>query len=163
MRAATARRVVKGREYAFGVALVLVFGVWLRWTTLQNGFFSDDISALAMAEGAYASPRHKLDLFDFTDGTPEDHDRLMRAGSLPWWTVPGLRLAMMRPLSSALILVDRSLFGDLAWPCHVHSFLWWLGAMLMVAALFRDLFPPVFALLALFLFALEEGHTLPLG
>jgi hypothetical protein len=70
---------------------------------------------------------------------------------------------MMRPLSSALILLDRALFGSVGWPCHVHSFLWWIGAMLMVAALFRDLFPPVLALLALFLFACEEGHTLPLG
>jgi len=163
MRVATARRLWRGREYAFGVGLIMLFGIWLRWPTLQNGFFSDDISALAMAEGAYASPRHKLDLFDFTDGTPADHDRLMRAGSLPWWTVPGLRLAMMRPLSSALILVDRALFGDAAWPCHVHSFLWWIGAMLMAAALLRDLFPAQLASLALFLFALEEGHTLPLG
>lgn len=163
MRVATARRVWNGREYAFGVGIILLFGVWLRWPTLQNGFFSDDISALAMAEGAYASPRNKLDLFDFTDGTPEDYDRLMKAGSLPWWTVPGLRLAMMRPLSSALMLMDRTLFGDHGWPCHLHSFLWWIGAMLMAAALLRDLFPPLVASLALFLFALEEGHTLPLG
>ncbi|HKU38636.1 MAG TPA: hypothetical protein VJR89_10830, partial [Polyangiales bacterium] len=131
--------------------------------TLENGYFSDDISALAMAEGAYAAPRGKLDLFDFTNGTPADHDLLMRAGSLPWWTAPGLRLAMLRPLSSALMLLDRALFGDDAFGAHVHSFLWWLGAMAMAAALLRDLFSPALATLALFVFVLEEGHTLPLG
>jgi hypothetical protein len=157
------RQFVQGRQGAVSVGLILLFGVWLRWPTLQNGFFSDDISALAMAEGAYAAPRGKLDLFDFTNGTPEDHALLMRAGSLPWWTAPGLRLAMLRPLSSALMLLDRALFGDQALWCHVHSFLWWLGAMLMAAALLRDLFSPALANIALFLFVLEEGHTLPLG
>src|SRR5262245_55131487 len=105
-------RLWRDRHGAIGVGLGLLFGVWLRWPTLQNGYFSDDISALAMAEGAYAAPRGKLDLFDFTNGTPADHTLLMRAGSLPWWTAPGLRLAMLRPLSSALMLLDRALFGD---------------------------------------------------
>ncbi len=152
-----------GREYAWTVTAIVVFGVWLRWPTLENGFFSDDISAIAMAEGKYAAPRSKLDLFNFTDGTTEDHDRLMRSGSLPWWTVPGLRLAMLRPLSSALMLLDRALFEDQAVLYHAHSFLWWIGVMVIAAVLLRQLFSVVMASLTLFLFALEEGHTLPLG
>jgi hypothetical protein len=135
----------------------------LRWPTLHNGFFSDDFVAAAMAEGKYAAPRGKLDLFNFTDGTPEDYARLTRVGSLPWWTVPGLRLAMLRPLSSALVLLDHALFGDDAWAYHVHSLLWWFGAMLMAAVVLRDLFPAPLAACALALFAAQQGHTLLLG
>ena len=149
--------------YWVWVALILAFGTWLRWPTLYNGFFSDDLVADAMADGEYAAPRGKLDLFNFTDGTPEDYKLLTRVGSLPWWTVPGLRLAMLRPLSSALILLDRALFGDNAFLYHIHSLLWWLGAMVMAAVLLRDLFSAPLAGCALTFFAVEQGHTLPLG
>jgi hypothetical protein len=155
--------VLHKNAYRVSVALVILLGIWLRWPSLYNGFFSDDMTAVAMVKGVYASPRAPLDLFNFTDGTPQDHARLMRYGSLPWWTADHLRMAMMRPLASALILVDQRLFGKHALPYHVHSMVWWVALMLAAAGLFNDLFTVPVASAALLLFALEEGHTFTLG
>jgi hypothetical protein len=41
--------------------------------------------------------------------------------------------------------------------------LWWFLLLLATASLYRELFPDKLALLALFLFALKEGHTFVLG
>jgi hypothetical protein len=155
--------VLRKHAYSLSVAFILVFAVWLRWPTLHNGFFSDDVVAIAMADHVYAAPRRALDLFDFSDGTPSDHQQLMAYGSLPWWTVDGLRLAMLRPLASVLTLADYHLFGTDALPCHVHSLFWWFLLLLATASLYRELFNDRLALLALFLFTLKEGHTFVLG
>ncbi len=152
-----------GFAYAAWVLLSIGAGLWLRWPTLDNGFASDDFVESAMLEGTYPAPRAPLDLFNFADGSSADNARLMRFGALPWWTVPGLRLAMMRPLSSALVVADRALFGRDARLYHVHSFVWWVVLMLVAAWLLRELFSAPVASLAIVLFALEEGHTLPLG
>jgi hypothetical protein len=149
--------------YTVSVVAVLSFAVWLRWPTVHNGFFSDDIVAMAMAKNAYGAPRAPLDLFSFAAGTPDDQQRLLQYGSLPWWTIDGLRLAMLRPLASVTTLADHAVFGMDAYFCHVHSTLWWIGLLLATAVLYRDLFPPRMAVLALLLFALKEGHTFTLG
>ncbi len=149
--------------YTACVLFALVLGVCLRWSTLYAGFASDDFIEPAMLDGVYPSPRGPLDLFDFVRGTPDDNRTLMHYGALPWWTVSGLRLAMLRPLASVLIIVDRKLFGSDPFPYHVHSMLWWVALMLVAAALFRRLFPRPVASIAIVLFALEEGHTLPLS
>jgi hypothetical protein len=159
----SAGSVLSRHAYSWVVASIVVFGLWLRWPTLYNGFFSDDMVAMAMAQGAYASPRAPLDLFDFVDGSALDQVRLMNFGSLPWWTVDRLRMRMLRPLASALSQVDQRLFGKNALPYHVHSMLWWVALLLAAAALFRRLFSPPLAAISLLLFALEEGQTLNLG
>jgi hypothetical protein len=155
--------VLRKHAYSISVALILLVAVWLRWPTLHNGFFSDDVVAIAMADNVYAAPRRPLDLFDFSDGTPADLEKLMAYGALPWWTADGLRLAMLRPLASVLTLVDYRLFGTDPLPCHVHSMFWWFLLLLATASLYRELFNDKLALLALVLFTLKEGHTLVLG
>lgn len=149
--------------YVACVLAAIALGLWLRWPTLHNGFVSDDYVFAAMLEGTYPAPRAALDLFTFADGSHSDNARLTSYGALPWWTVSGLRLAMMRPLSSALVVLDRALFGNDAFAYHVHSMVWWVLLMGAVAALLRALFPAPVACLSIVMFALEEGHTLPLG
>ena len=132
-------------SYAACVVLVIALGVILRASALETGFFSDDFVQAAMLEGRYAAPRGPLDLFAFADGTPEDRARLMRVGALPWWAAEDLRLSMLRPLSSALVIADRALFGDDAFAYHLHSLAWWLFLVMVSARLLRELFGPTVA------------------
>jgi hypothetical protein len=125
--------------------------------------FSDDFVEAAMLDGVYPAPRGALDVFDFTDGSARDRAALINYGALPWWSVPGLRLSMLRPLASALAALDHALFGRHIVLYHVHSAVWWAAAVVAVWLLYARLLPLRIAALALLVFVLEEGHTLPLG
>jgi hypothetical protein len=151
-----------GRYCAISFACI-AFGLALRAATFTSGMFSDDFVETAMLDGSYPAPRGMFDVFDFTNGSAHDRAALMNYGALPWWTVPGLRLAMLRPLPSALVWLDRAWFGSNAVLCHVHSALWWVLAVVAVAALYAHVLTARVAALALLVFALEEGHTLPLA
>jgi hypothetical protein len=147
--------------YAVVVALAIATGVGLHWEALSSGFGSDDYVEYAMLEGVYPVKRAPLDLFNFADGSPEEARKLMNFGSLPWWNHPNLRLAMMRPLSSALILFDHTVFKKQLVYFHIHSMLWWAFLIVCVAALLGELLPTWMAAIAVILFAIEEGHALP--
>jgi hypothetical protein len=148
--------------FAATVALVLLLGAWLFAPTLELGLFADDYMLMAVIDGQFPAPRHALDLFNFVDGTREDAHALQRLGSIAWWSSPDLRVAFMRPLSSALFRLDRVLFGDALWAYHAHSIAAW--ALLVIAAglLYLRMFPgwPVAALATAF-FALDQSHHGP--
>jgi hypothetical protein len=83
------------------VVLAIGGGIWLRWHAQYAGFVGDDAVQLAMLRGDFPAERHFLDLFRFADNE-RDGLRLMEFGYDAWWTDPQLRIAMFRPLSSAL-------------------------------------------------------------
>lgn len=143
--------------------LALGLGLLVRAPALEGGLASDDYVQAAMLEGTYPAPRAALDLYDFADGSDADRQALMDAGALPWWSAPGLRLAMMRPLASALVGLDHALIGNHLLARHLHSALWWVLAVLAVGALLHAVLPPPVAGLALLFFAVEEGHSMPFG
>jgi hypothetical protein len=147
--------------YALLVAVVIVLGVHQYWPTLQLGLFSDDYLAEAMADGRFGVPRSALDLFNFVDGSPNEEAALKRLGMLPWWTPPDFRIAFMRPLSSALLYVDRALFGPLMWARHVHSIVIWIVLCVASAALYRRLFSITVAAIATATFCLDESQHGP--
>src|SRR5450432_2154234 len=93
--------------------LCVVLGVALVLPSLTAGFFLDDYLQIAQLEGWSRVPAHPLDLFAFTPRDRGATDRLREAGVAPYFTAPGLRLAFLRPLSSALIWFDHALFGRL--------------------------------------------------
>ncbi|MET0390215.1 MAG: hypothetical protein ABW321_29860 [Polyangiales bacterium] len=145
------------------VAALIALGIGLRTDALYSGFFADDYAQLAMREDRYPVQRPFWDLFNLSDGSVAEGDRLMRSGFYPWWSDPEVRLAMFRPLASSLIAVDHALFGSAALPYHVHSLVWWCGMLVAVAVLFRRLLPPLAALAAFGLFVLDEAHGVPLA
>jgi hypothetical protein len=144
-------------------AAALLLGLYLQWPSLEGGFRSDDYVQWAMLQGLFTTARSQFDLFDFASGHPADYRALVDFGYLPFWTVPALRLRMLRPLSSALIALDHRLFGAQPFFHHLHSLLWF-GFLLFAAGrlLWRSL-PPRAASLALLLFAAGPCHTLPVG
>lgn len=118
--------------FALALAVVVALGTWLFWPTLELGLFADDYFLAAAMDGELAAPRDALDLFNFVDGTQPDVQALQRLGSIAWWAAPDLRVSFLRPLSSALMHMDRALFGRALWAYHAHSIFAW--SLLVVAA-----------------------------
>lgn len=105
-----------------------------------------------------------LNQFRFLDGDTAYARTLMDEGFIPWWTLPTIRLSFWRPLSSLTHELDYALWPDSALLMHAHS-LFWLGALVFVAALFyrRILGLTLAAGLAALFFALDDGHGLAAG
>ncbi|MBN1655895.1 MAG: hypothetical protein JXA30_19165 [Deltaproteobacteria bacterium] len=127
------------------------------------GFAADDYAQIAMMRGIYPVPRAPLSLFTFSDGSAAENRALRDSGFFPWWSNPKLRIAMWRPLSSALMWFDLTLFDLDAFAYHLHSFVLWVVMLALFALLLRGLLPPSVALFTLALFAFDEAHALTLG
>ena len=159
------RRVGARQRLWFPLALAAAsaLGLYVQWPSLDSGFRGDDYVQRAMYRGEFPAARSPLDLFAFAAGTPDDYQRLVDFGHLPWWTHPQLRLRMWRPLASALMALDFRLFDTDARLHHVHSLGWYLLLLWSVGRLLWRVLPPPAAGLALLMFATAPCHTLPVG
>jgi hypothetical protein len=142
------------------VALVLAAGLGI--PTLGTGQFADDYIHTATIKGLVPMGG-RLDLFSFASGHPERTSTLVRLGLYPWWTLPELRLAFWRPLSSAIAYVEYQLVGDRLVLRHVHSVLWYMALVATVALIMRRLFPTAIGPLALLLFTVDDAHVVPVA
>jgi hypothetical protein len=141
--------------------VIVALGAVLFLPALRAPLFLDDHLQAAMVEGTFPVTRSPFDLYAFVD----DGDRalLTQRGLLPWWSHPELTIRFFRPLSSALLWVDHTVWRHAALPMHVHSFAWWVAAVLAARSLFRRLLSPRSALFATAIFALAPCHSLPLA
>jgi hypothetical protein len=137
---------------------MIAIACWLRWDVLSAGFLSDDYAQLGMLDGAYPLPRSAWNLFSFSDGRPVESETLMRVGYYPWWADTHVRIAMFRPLASAMIALDFRLFGNAARGYHIHSMLWWVLLLALIARLFVRWLPPRTALLSFAMVACANAH-----
>jgi hypothetical protein len=145
-----------------GIALLLVAGAVLFLPAIRAPLFLDDYMQASMVEGSFPSPRFgAFDLYDFVNDT--DRALLYERGVLPWWTEPDLQIRFFRPLSSALLWADHSLFHGSPLPLHVHSLLWWVAAVLAARLLYRRLLTPRVALIATIIYALAPCHVFPIA
>lgn len=142
---------------ALQVALIL--GAVLSLPSLGTGFFADDYLHLSILDGAF-TPASPFDLFTFATGDPVEMQHWMEVGPYPWWTLLELKLALWRPLSSALMVLDHSLFGRNPVPYHAHSILWHLLTIAAAAGVLRRL-PGALGGAALLIFVLDETHVFP--
>jgi hypothetical protein len=145
--------------YPRALKVALVLGAVLSLPALGAGFFGDDYLHLAILDGQPA-PGTPFNLFRFASGDPVEMRPWIEHGPYPWWTLPELKLAFWRPLSSALMVLDHSLFGRNPVPYHVHSILWYLLTIVGAAGVLRYL-PGAVGGLALLLFAIDETHAFP--
>jgi hypothetical protein len=154
---------VAARVYVVGVVLLMVAGFGIRFDALLTGFVADDYAQIGMLEGDYLVERSPLNLFNFSDGSVEEGQTLMRGGFYPWWTDPRVRLSMLRPLACLMMWLDWEVFGDNPLGAHLHSLAWWLAMLTAVAVLFRRLLPVPIALLSFALFVFDEAHGVTLS
>lgn len=139
--------------------MALVLGAVLSLPSLGAGFFGDDYLHLSILDGQ-PTPATPFELFTFANGDPVEMRRWIEEGPYPWWTLPELRLALWRPLSSALMVLDHSLFGRNPVPYHAHSILWHLLTIAAAAGVLRRL-PGAVGGIALLIFVLDETHVFP--
>ena len=158
--AATALKSV--RLYWLAVALSIGVGLWMRLPALQCGFHTDDAVQIAMLRDEFGAERSMFDLFRFADGE-RDGLKLIETGYHPWWAQPNLRIAMFRPLASALIAVDYHLFGTEAVLAHAHSFLWWIAMVIAGALVLGRTLPLPSAALGILLFCIHSSHSVPVA
>ena len=77
----------------------------------------------------------------------------------PWWTSGDIRAAFWRPLSSATHWLDYTLWPYTPSLMHLHSVLWYVAAVVMIAALYRRMMGlTVAAGLAALLYAIDHTH-----
>jgi hypothetical protein len=142
------------------LAILVLLGVAVYFPALRTPFLLDDYLQASMIEGTFPAKRGPFDLYDFVNDA--DRASLTERGMLPWWSHPELKIRFFRPLSSALRWADHRLLGESPISLHLHSFAWWLAAVLAARALFRRALAPRAATIATLVFALAPCHTLPL-
>jgi hypothetical protein len=135
----------------------------------QSVFFGDDYLQIGVLEGTTrgldAGP---LDLYGFMDGSPESVQRSVRTGPIPWFVHPRFKVNFFRPVSSALVALDHTIFGLSPWGYRVQAILWYLLIVALYAAWLRHVMPadrgersvglhPA-AVLALLIFAVSDSH-----
>ena len=124
-----------------------------------SSFVADDFIQLGILERVspctWTGP---LELYTISDGLPE-HMRIMKdAGAFPWFFDPEFKMAFFRPLSSALLALDHTLFGLNPLGYRIHSLLWFLLLVAGVGLLLRRVLPGPLGTLALFLFTISGIH-----
>ncbi|MCY1073757.1 DUF2637 domain-containing protein [Archangium lansingense] len=153
----TSRWLVFPRVLWISLAAGLAFSL----LALMSGFMPDDYVYVGVLEG-HAPPAPlsttTFDLYRLISGDPAQMQPLLDKGVMPWWTLPDLRIAFFRPLSSALMVVDHALFGTNPVGYHVHTILWYLGLVAVVGVLLWRILPGAVGAMALLLFAIDDAH-----
>lgn len=138
-----------------------VVAVVVHLPALGTGYILDDFLHASMLDGRFPGDRAGWDLYNFVDAS--NREVMQAMGLLPWWTHPDLQIRFFRPLSSWLIGVDRTLFGDATVPAHLHSLAWWAVVLALAARLYRLVLPARAATIALWIFMLAPCHAMPLS
>jgi hypothetical protein len=158
-------------EHPRALAVIAVLAALVALPSLQIGFYADDFSQLARLEHsvpalAGSSP---LDLYRFV-GDAAERALFIARGPLPWFTHPGIQLHLLRPLPSLSIALDHLVWGRHAAGYHLTSILLYVALVLAVGRFFRTLTggsrggpAAVTATLATLCFAVDAGHTQPVG
>jgi hypothetical protein len=141
----------------------VALGVALALPSLGVGFIGDDYLQIAQLERWSPVPASPLDLYVFMPRDAAHVERLRQEGILPYFAAPDLKIAFLRPFTSALMWLDHTLFGRWPLPYHVHTLLWFGGLLLIAASLLRRTLPPGLALLALAVFCLDDAHAMAAG
>lgn len=98
------------RPLVCAVALAAVFGAW---EIVFADFMADDFMQLAVLErvSPAAAWTSRFDLYNISDGVPEHVRAMQDAGLFPWFAGPRFALTFFRPLTSAFLWLDHSMFG----------------------------------------------------
>lgn len=143
---------------------ILLLGVLVLAPSATLGFYADDyVHQLVLRGDDPSAPMRPWALFDFgerTDWAALDG----RVGTLPWWTDADWKIRFVRPLSSAALWLQHSVFR--AWSPGYHLVSIGLFALLLwnLHGLYQALgLSGRGAVLGTLLFALCDSAMLPVG
>jgi len=156
-----------------------VLAVVVMLPALGHGWFLDDMmfrarfleptgtgDEMGKVGGLFKStaklPDAMSDLYVFFND--EDAEKVMDYGAIPWWADPDCRISFWRPVTSFTMWLDYQLYPDSAPLHHLHSILWFGGAIFVLSILYRRLAGPVWiAGLAALLYVLDDGNYMPVA
>lgn len=139
------------RRWAPLVAMLLTAPALLGGVELDDLFHE----ALAADDGDLV-----LDAFRFVDSARAH----LAPADLPWWTEPGMRLALFRPLAGVTHWVDWTLWPSAPWAMHLVSVLIYGALVALIALLYRRFDGDGRrAALATWIFALSQAHGMNVG
>jgi hypothetical protein len=81
------------------------------------------------------------DAYRFSDGTTKQVEALVREARLPWFTASTWRYALLRPLPSLMLSLERKWFRDWRLGYQLHSMLWYITSILAFSLVLRRLVP----------------------
>jgi hypothetical protein len=150
-------------RYAIYIATILVFATIVRLPLLGAPFESDDYSLIAAIErdGGHPAPlmNTKYELWAFYDGVPAHTAAAVSRGALPWWTAPEAKLALLRPLASAVLTAVHAEAGWRPRAYHVATLAAFLLSIVAAATVLRRGMPAATAALATLLFSVNSVHA----
>jgi len=150
-----------------GPLLLALLAALLASPSLNVGLLFDDYAhqlAIQGREGFLGALGTRWNPFKFWDGDPEHTRVLMDHGITPWWTYPGIKATLWRPVTVLTHHLDYWLWPD--WPVlmHVQSILWFAGAIAVVALLFREVLGRTWpAGVAALLYTVDNAHAVPVA
>jgi hypothetical protein len=154
-------RTLSHRRWPLVLAVLVVVGTT---PALWAGFIADDFvhRALWLQLPEFSGfAANRLDMFAFVPGDPLRNAEQRRL-ALPWWSAPDLKLSFWRPLAALTHALDYAAWPNTAWAMHLHSILWYVLAVTIVARVFRTLFDERWkAGLAAFVYAMSHTHAGP--
>ncbi|QSQ25698.1 hypothetical protein JY651_12525 [Pyxidicoccus parkwayensis] len=146
--------------------LALTAAVLVSWPMFRMVFLGDDYIYLGiLANRPTPAPidASTFNLYRFVTGDSSVTTVLMQKGIFPWWTLPELKMAFWRPLTSATMALDHALFGTTFIGYQVHSLLWYAGLIAAYSLLMRRVLPGAVGAVALLLFAMDDVHAIPVA
>ncbi|MCX5758588.1 MAG: hypothetical protein NTU83_08800, partial [Candidatus Hydrogenedentes bacterium] len=111
---------------------VLLPSVW-------GGFSMDDHYFHIVMDGVPGEPSLKcspMDIFAFSDGDPV-HNSLRMEHGIPWLAPARWQVAFFRPFTAFTHWADWKVFGNTAWPMHLHSLLLYTALVFAVTRLYQ--------------------------
>lgn len=156
---ALAKRLLSARRFPLYVALLAML---LVLPTISGGLMLDDYahrSLFVPGARAHGVPRGDWDLFHFQGDDEAYFNLQLDRGLFPWWTSRGLRLALMRPLTSLSHALDYSAFPEMPGLMHAENIALYGLIALLAALLYRRVIPdPIIAGIAGVLYAVDDAH-----
>ena len=106
--------------------------------------------------------RSPAELFAFIRGDEAYHRQAVAMGMLPWWSHERLCIAFYRPVTGWSHWLDYRLWPNRAALMHLHSLVWFGGAVVAAGFLYRRVLgATAVAGLATLLFAVDDAHGMP--
>ena len=149
------------------IPVAIVLALTLSHRSIYNGLHIDDLfhrAILAGSERFGEDMKKPQAMFRFLSGDREYARKMMDVGSLPWWTDPKIKAEFLQFFPTQTHILDYLLWPESPVLMHVHSLAWFALLIFLVAIYYRRILGPTWmAGLAALMFAVEDGHGMPIG
>lgn len=157
------RRILRALSRRGAARWAVVAGIVASLPALLVGWFNDDFAQTLVLERAIEGyPLEPWQLYEFTPPNAPS-TQMIEHGYLPWFTSPDLSMRFFRPLSSLTRALDAAVFGRAPLGSHLHSLLWFVALLGIVARLTRRVLRAPEATLATLVYALASAHAMSLA